>query len=163
MLRANTSITELHLPGSALTPAEVHELVAALKCNASIKTLNLVDFDVSGVAGEALMDLLRQADGSASAIETLTLQGDAKRGSGRLPLKALCAALGCNSTLTSIDLQVEGFDIDVSAELAEALEHNPRIASCKISASAFEGFAKIAASVDRILKARFVASRAAAL
>ena len=36
MLRANTSITELHLSGSELTPDEVQELVAALKCNASI-------------------------------------------------------------------------------------------------------------------------------
>ena len=165
MLRCNMSITEFHLSGTEMTPAEVQEIVAALKCNASIKTLNLCDFDVSGVAGEAVMGLLHQVDDSgnrrhASAIETLTLHDDEKRGSGRLPLKALCAALRCNTTLTSIDLGIKGFDSDVSAELADALEHNQRVTSCKISASAFEGSAEIAASVDRIFKARFVASRA---
>ena len=112
------------------------------------------------------MDLLHQVDDDdvadrrhASAIETLSLHDDGgDRGSGCMPLKALCAALRCNTTLTSIDLQIEALDSDETAELVDAVEHNPRIISCKVSVGAFdEGSDVFAAAIDRIIKARFVA------
>ena len=168
MLRSNTSITELHLRGSAMSLDEVRELVAALQCNATIETLHLIDFDVSEATGEALMDLLRQVDDSgarrhSSVVKSITFRAaggeDAGQGTGLLPLTALCAALRCNTTLTSIDLQTYGFDSDVSAELVDALEHNQNVTSFNISKNVFDGFDDIAASIDRVLKARLLASR----
>jgi hypothetical protein len=175
MLRSNTSITELHLPGLQMSFDEVREVVSALQYNSSIETLHLIDFDVSEAAGDVLMDLLRQVDDScvrrhSSVIKSITFRGvgggggdgggeQAGQGTGLVPLTALCAALRCNTTLTSIDLQTYGFDSDVSAELVDALEHNQHITSFKISKDVFEGFDDIAASIDRILKARLLASR----
>ncbi len=167
VLRTNASITELRLDGSDLCPSEIEELVAALKCNAFIKTLHLFDFDFTGSAGEALVDLVHQLDvdsGSrrhASAIEALAVTVSDDCDMEDFPSAALFAALKCNSTLTSIGL--DNFcDSGASAVLIDALEHNPRILSVNIDGDDYEDSDEIAASIDRILRARFLASRSSA-
>jgi hypothetical protein len=167
VLRTNASISELRLDGSDLSPAEVEELVAALKRNSCINSLRLHKFDLSGRAGEALVDLVHQLDvdsGSrrhASVIETLAVTVSDDCDVEHFWSPALCAALKSNATLTSIDLGT-CFDSSASAALIDALEHNPRIFSVRIDADVFEDSQKIASSIDQILRARFLASRASA-
>jgi hypothetical protein len=165
VLRSNTVIAELSLECTGFSSTEVRELVAALKCNSSIKTLYLLQLDVSGNAGEAVVDLLHQTDAGAvsncrhaSAIETFTLNLSENSSIDDFPCAALCTALKFNATLTSIDLGT-CFKSDASADLVDALEHNQRIANLKIDAKVFQGSPWIASSIDRILRARFLASR----
>jgi hypothetical protein len=173
ILRSNTSITELSVDGFDFSSADLHEFMAALKCNASIKSLHLLDFKFhereSGCAGPALVDLLRQFDDNAglhrrhaSAIEALEVTAVAySSGTDNFRSKELCTALKCNATLTSVDLG-DCFLSNGLANLVDALEHNPRIVRFKINPEILKQSArnaKLALAVDRILKPRFLASR----
>ena len=130
-LRANTSLSSLHLDGHSICYKGGNSLSKALRVNTSLTSLDLSKNAINYEGGNSLSEALR-------VNTSLTSLHLSKNCIGYEGVYSLCEALRVNTALTSLDLSENFIEDEGAKSLCEALRVNTALTSLDLSENFIE-------------------------